>query len=82
MLLKTACFFLVIGLYLNSVYCEGEKGCVRLEKLFNEICKEGGERKTRIMDKAAQCYVGMLPPDADKVRQICCDSTVEFLTKF
>ena len=69
MFLRVTCFLLVISLYLTTVCC-GEKGCVRLEKLFNEICKEGGERKDQIMSKAAKCYVGMLPVDADKVRQI------------
>jgi hypothetical protein len=54
---------------LSFIYCKERefKGCIQLENLFNEICKEGGERKNKIMSKASKCYVNMLPPDADKV---------------
>ena len=70
MFLKSLICVFFLAFYLSLINCKEKqdfKGCIALETLFKQICKEGGEKKNKIMSKASKCYVGMLPPDADKV---------------
>lgn len=70
MFLKLFLSVIILIFYLNSISSKGEKefkGCIELEKLFIDICEEGGAKKDKMMSKAAKCYNEMLPEDADKV---------------
>lgn len=66
MYLKVVSLILVLCFIVDCKEDPNLKACTQLENLFKEICKVGGDKKVQSMKKASECYIEMIPKDADK----------------